>query len=224
MSTIIYTAGPTRNTVRAPDGKILTAPLEWQLLPPGDAALTRRVKLAGDHWVVAEKRGRKTFSKGIYAPTATITKIQSDLAVERSTETFAKKKQADTQRRQKAQAAYVEDFHGAVLAFLAFHPTHANLATELALAVTSHATPVGSGTVARTQRIPIEARAEAAVIAWLRHKTTGYDNMQIARIKGKRREIRRMLAQRSQQLLQRYRRGETAPENCPLSRAAKPGN
>lgn len=39
--------------------------------------------------------------------------------------------------------------------------------------VTHHATPVGSGTVARTKRIPVEYRAEAAVIAWMRHQTTG---------------------------------------------------
>jgi hypothetical protein len=32
------------------------------LLPPGDAALTRRVKAADDHWVVQEKKGRKVFS------------------------------------------------------------------------------------------------------------------------------------------------------------------
>jgi hypothetical protein len=51
--------------------------------------------------------------------------------------------------------------------------------------VTDHATPVGSGTVARTKRIPVEQRAEAAVIAWMRHQTTGYDGMVIPRIKGK---------------------------------------
>jgi hypothetical protein len=46
--------------------------------------------------------------------------------------------------------------------FLAFHPMHANLADRLARAVTNQATPVGSGTVARTKRIPVEQRAEAA--------------------------------------------------------------
>jgi hypothetical protein len=219
MTTITYTPGPAPHTVRAPDGKILTAPSDWQLLPPGDAALTRRVKQAGPHWPIAEKKGRKTFSKGIYAPITTITQIRADLEIERSTETYARQKQAQTNRREKAQTNYVEDFQKAVEDFLAFHPTHAKLATQLAQAVTAHATPVGSGTVARTQRIPIEARAEAAVIAWLRHKTTGYDNMQVPRIKGKRREIRRMLAQRSQQLLQRYRKGHPAPDNCPLSAA-----
>ena len=30
--------------------------------------LTRRVKAAGEHWVVQEKKGRKIFSKGVWAP------------------------------------------------------------------------------------------------------------------------------------------------------------
>jgi hypothetical protein len=71
--------------------------------------------------------------------------------------------------------------------------------------------------VARTKRIPIEQRAEAAVIAWMRHQTTGYDSMVIPRIKGKRREVRRMLAQRSKELLARYRKGDLGDANCPLA-------
>ncbi len=73
--------------------------------------------------------------------------------------------------------------------------------------------------MARTKRIPVEQRAEAAVIAWMRHQTTGYDGMAIPRVKGKRREVRRMLARRSQDLLARYRRGEPVPEGCPLRKA-----
>jgi hypothetical protein len=103
--------------------------------------------------------------------------------------------------------------------FLAFHPNHAALASRLARAVTDHSTPVGAGTVARTRRIPIEQRAEAAVIAWMRHQTTGYDGMAIPRVKDRRREVRRMLAARSKELLSRYRRGEPVPEGCPLSKA-----
>ena len=132
---------------------------------------------------------------------------------------YAKRKEADARRRDKAQAEYVEDFYGAVLAFLAFHANYADLADRLAKAVTDHATPVGSGTVASTKRIPVEQRAEAAVIAWMRHQTTGYDRWRSHRVKGKRREVRRMLARRSQELLARYRRGEPAPEGCPLRRA-----
>ena len=54
------------------------------------------------------------------------------------------------------------------------------------------------------------------MIAWLRHQTTGYDEMAIPRIKGKRREIRRMLAQRSRDLLSSYRQGASISASCPL--------
>ena len=165
-----FTPGPTPSTVRSADGKVLTAPDGWILLPPGDAALTRRVKAAGDHWVVQEKKGRKIFSRGVWASAATIDRIRAELDAERSTEGFAKKKEADARRRDKAQAEYVEDFHGAVVTFLGFHANYADLAHRMARAVTDHATPVGSGTVARTKRIPVEQRAEAAVIAWMRHR------------------------------------------------------
>ena len=86
-------------------------------------------------------------------------------------------------------------------------------------AIATHATPVGSGTVARTKRISVERRAEAAVIAWMRHQTTAYDNMHIPRVKGKRREVRRMLAERSRKLLDRYRSGEALSGDCPLTTA-----
>jgi hypothetical protein len=43
--------------------------------------------------------------------------------------------------------------------------------------------------------------------------------MSIPRIKGKRREVRRLLAQRSHELLRCYRRGEEAADACALARA-----
>jgi hypothetical protein len=214
-----FTPGPTPNTVCAADGSVKTAPEGWLLLPPGDAALTRRVKAAGAYWIVQEKKGRKVFSRGVWAPASTIERIRAELEAERSTEAYAKRKVADARRRDKAQAEYVEDFFGAVVTFLAFHPIHAELAERLARAVTDHATPVGSGTMARTKRIPVEQRAEAAVIAWMRHQTTSYDGMVMPRVKGKRREVRRMLAQRSKELLAQYRCGESAQEGCPLLKA-----
>src|SRR3954447_11832409 len=159
------------------------------------------------------------FSRGVWAPEATINRIRAELEAERSTAVYAKRKEGASRRREEAQAEYVEDFHGAVVKFLAFHPGHAALAARLARAATEHATPVGSGTVARTKRIPVEQRAEAAVIAWMRHQTTGYDGMAIPRVRGKRREVRRVLAGRSQLLLRRYRQGEAVGEDCPLQEA-----
>ncbi len=117
------------------------------------------------------------------------------------------------------QEEYVSDFLAEVIRFLDFHSRYQSLAKCLAEKITAHATPVGSGTVARTKQIPIEKRAEAAVIAWMRHQTTRYETMSIARIKGRRREIRRQLALQSIELLRNYRQGCEADQNCPLLKA-----
>jgi len=208
--------------VLSSEGVILEPPADWELLPPGDAGLTRRVKAAGPTWTVQKKKGRKTFSQGVWAPSEHIAKAQADLAAERSTESYAKRKAAAAVRRDRSQAAYVEDFHQAIVSFLNFDPKYADLAEQLATAVASHATPIGSGTVARTKRIPIEQRAESAVIAWMRHQTTAYDSMKIARVKGKRKEVRRMLAEESRRLLAVYRNGSSAnAERCPLQQSLK---
>jgi hypothetical protein len=219
MPTPTFLPGPAPDTVRSAAGEVRRVPPDWELLPPGDAALTRRVKAAGAHWLVQEKVGRRLFSRGIWADRATIARLRDELDAERSTPAYARKRETGTRRRAAEQAEYVEDFEAAVRAFLAFHERHAALANALARAVTIHATPVGSGTVARTKRIPIERRAEAAVIAWMRHQTTAYDSMTIARVKGERREVRRRLAQRSKELLAGYRRGEAAAATCRLARA-----
>lgn len=218
--TRIVAPGPHEGAVRTAEGQVLEIPAGWTLLPPGDAALTRRVKAGGPTWTVQEKKGRKLFSRGVYAPQDRIDAIRAALEVERSDPAYARRRAADGARRERKQAAYVDDFREAVLAFLRFAPAHADLGERLADAVTQHATPVGSGTVARTERIPLAQRAESAVIAWLRHQTTAYDHMPIPRIKGKRREVRRMLAEQSRRLLENYRAGRPVdPRACPLQQA-----
>lgn len=210
-------SSPTR--VRLADGSELPPPAGWALLPPGDAALTRRVKQAGPSWTVEEKKGRKRFSHGVWAPAETIASVERALEAERDTPAYRRKLEAGRRRRAAEHEAYVQAFRQEVLAFLRFAPCHATLAARLAEAVTAHATPVGSGTVARTQRIAIDRRAEAAVIAWMRHQTTAYDTMAIARIRGRRREVRGLLAQRSRSLLAAYRAGHPVGASCPLQTA-----
>lgn len=220
--TRIVATGTQQGTVKTAEGSLLTVPADWELLPPGDATLTRRVKSAGPSWTVQEKKGRRTFSQGVYAPQETIRTIRLDLEEERKTPAYAKRRQADAARRDKKQGEYVGSFRDAVLAFLKFAEMHQPLAGQLADKVTEHATPIGSGTVARTERIPIERRAESAVIAWMRHQTTAYDHMKIARVKGKRREVRRLLATESRRLLDKYRRGENVSvDQCPLQQALR---
>ncbi|MEQ1566433.1 MAG: DUF2293 domain-containing protein [Myxococcota bacterium] len=198
-------------------------PEDWALLPPGDPGLTRRVKAAGPSWTVTEKVGRRVYSHGVYAPAAHIDEARADLERERQDPAYARKLAAAKAKREEKQEEYVGTFRDAVLAFLAFDPSHAALAERLADAVTEVATPVGSGTVARTERIPVEERAEAAVIAWMRHQTTAYDDLDIARIKGERRRVRRMLAERSRRVLDGYRRRGAPPVDCPLRAALGPG-
>jgi hypothetical protein len=218
--TRIVSPGPRPETVQTSTGEILSPPANWSLLLPGDPGLTRRVKAAGPSWTVQEKKGRKTFSRGVWAPSANIAAAMAQLTEERSTDAYAKRQASSVKRREKTQTEYVHTFSDAVLQFLAFAPVHRQLAEQLAEAVAAHATPVGSGTVARTQRIPVERRAEAAVIAWMRHQTTLYDEMKIARIKGERREVRRMLADQSRQLLRQYRDGIVVPVGkCELHKA-----
>jgi len=216
------TLAPTANprVFRAPDGSLRSPPSDWACLPPGDAGLTRRVKAAGPSWVVIEKRGRKLFSRGLWAPAVHIEAARAAIAAERATEGYAKRREAETRRREREQRAYVEQFGAEVLAFLRFSPRWHDLARTLAARVTAHATPVGSGTVARTERIPVEQRAEAAVVAWMRHQTTAYDHMAIPRVKGLRREVRRDLAEISRGVLDLHRREHPhAPAACPLCTA-----
>lgn len=198
----------------APDGTRRSPPEGWACLPPGDAALTRRVKQAGPSWAVIEKRGRKAFSKGLWAPRENIEAVRLAVETERSTETYAKKRAADVARRERTQAEYVLTFEAEVEHFLAFSPAWKELGQAMAKLVAAHATPVGSGTVARTKRISVGERAEAAVIAWMRHQTTAYDRMTIARVAGKRREVRRELARISRAVLETHRRD--VPHGIPV--------
>lgn len=203
------------------DGKLLTPPDTWELLPPGDAALTRRVKTLGPYWQVETKKGRRTYSAGIWTAKENIASVKAELELMRSSESYKKKRESSLKYRQKKQDNYEVEFLEAVVSYLRFDSKYKEMAEKIAKLVADHATPVGSGTVARTARIPVEKRAEAAVIAWMRHKTTSYDTMRIVKIKGERREVRRKLASESVQILNKYRKGLAISEDCPLVSAIK---
>ncbi len=206
-------------TVLLESGERLTPPVDWAFLPAGDAAITRSVKAKGPTWVVQVRKGKRLTSKGIWANEAHILEARQEVEAKRATPEYDKKRAQDLARRENKQDSYVSEFCTEVIGFLNFHPSYQNEAMLLAEKVTAHATPVGSGTVARTERIPVAQRAEAAVIAWLRHQTTAYDSMSIARVKGRRREVRKLLAARSLEILQAYRQGRAVADHCPLKKA-----
>lgn len=207
------------DTLTGENGEILHPPADWGFLPAGDAGITRKITAEGVYWRVQVKIGKRTISKGVWAPAEIIEKARLEIEAVRETLSYKKKIESSRNLRAKKQAVYETDFLEAVKSYLSFDNCYRELEEKLVEAVTLHAVPVGSGTVARTAMIPIEERAAKAVIAWMRHKTTAYDSMVIPRLKGKRRETRRMLAERSAEILDSYRKGEAVPENCPLKKA-----
>lgn len=204
------------------EGRPLTPPEGWAFLPAGDAGLTRKVTAQTGFWRVRTRMGRRMISRGIWAPAVIIAEARREVEALRTTEAYQKKRSSERQRRERQQTEYEGEFCQAVRAYLAFAPQYGELERAMAEAVTLHAVPVGSGTVARTTMIPLEERAAKAVIAWMRHRTTAYDSMRIARIKGERRQVRRMLAQRSMELLRAYREGGAIGSDCPLQGALGP--
>jgi len=200
-------------------GEILVPPTSWAFLPAGDAGITRKVTAKGVFWRVEVKMERRTISQGIWAPATTIARAQEEVKTIRLTDEYKKKRVSVINRRDKKQELYDADFCKAVEDYLGFDVIYQQMEKKLARAVTVHAIPVGSGTVARTQTIPIEERAAHAVIAWMRHQTTAYEHVKIARIKGERRAVRREYAQQSVALLSNYRQGRGIPDSCPLQKA-----
>ncbi len=198
------------------EGKPVVPPEEWEFVPSGDPGLTRRLKAAGPCWIQVHKRRNRIEAVGLWTASESVKRIRAELETERADPAYQRKQSAARRIREREQMEYEQEFRQAVLRFLAFHPRWSSLAEKLADAVTAHAVPVGSGTVARTKRIPLEQRAEAAVIAWMRHQTTAYDNMSIPRVKGRRREVRRHLAEGSRKVLAAYRSGAAVDAHSPL--------
>lgn len=207
------------NTLIDEEGNTLRPPAHWVFLPAGDAGITRKVSCHKLFWRVQIKKGKRHISKGIWAPAELIQQAIQEVTQARNTPEYEQKKAYTAAYRQKKETAYAKDFLLQIKTFLNFDPAFHELETMLAQQITQHAIPVGSGTVARTKQIPIAERAERATIAWMRHHTTIYDNMQIAHIKGERRKIRRMLAEESRKLLNLYRKGEKPSCHCPLWKA-----
>lgn len=203
------------------NGDYFVPPKHWSFLPAGDAGVTRKITARGLYCRVQVKKGRRFISKGIWAPSNIISEAKTEVVATRSTDEYKVKLNKDRERRAIKQLEYEAEFCKEIERFLNFHENHKLLEKQLAKLVTTHAIPVGSGTVARTQMIPIEERASRAVVAWMRHQTTAYDNLKIARVKGERRAVRKNLAQQSVKMLEKYRKGEIIPDNCPLLNALK---
>ena len=198
-------------------GNIYSVPCDWENLPAGDASVTRKLKSLGPTWTVQEKKGRKSFSHGVWAAKDQIEQAKTLVEAQRADPKHQKKLLQAKVRRDAEQDIFASDFEQMIINFLNFDKQYQALATELAGLVKAHAVPVGSGTVARSSTVSLEDKAALAVMAWMRHQTSDYDSTVVPRIKGARRELRRKIAQRSERILAKYRRAEAIDnKTCPL--------
>jgi len=203
-------------------GKVFTVPDGWENLPAGDASVTRKLKSLGPTWTVQEKKGRKTFSHGVWAPRENLQQAKSLVEAQRADPKHQKKLAQAKVRREEKEEVFGEDFQQAIVTFLNFDKKYQTLVETLAVLVKEHAVPVGSGTVARSSSVTLQDKAALAVMAWMRHQTSNYDTTSVPRIKGARRELRRKIARQSEGILAKYRSGiEADLRDCPLYRALK---
>jgi hypothetical protein len=164
------TAGPWN-----PDHGDLEIPDGWEFLPTGDAFLTRTVKAAGPYWLSWQPRGRHRPHRrllGLWAPAETVKAARG-----KADETAALRAAGRVQgarARQRHEERYQEQLQAAVVSFLDFSPDHAALAERIAGDTAAHAAVVGSGRVARTQKLSLDERAALAARAHIRHIYTGY--------------------------------------------------
>lgn len=195
------------------NGKTVEIPEGWIFVPSGDPLLTRRLKNTGSYWLHVHERKGRIEAIGVWVPSEICDAVKSEIAEIRNDPAYARRQAASRKAREKKQTDFCAEFRAAILRFLKFHPDYSRIAEKIADAIVKQSAGVGSGTVARTGRLSIEKKAESAVIAWMRHQTTAYDRMKIARVKGRRFEVRRELAKGSRLLLDSFRNGNPDRES-----------
>jgi hypothetical protein len=160
---------PERGVIEMPEG--------WELLPSGDAFLTRRVKAAGEYWLVWRPRSRSVPHRrllGLLAPSAAIEAARAE--AEATLEVRSTRQAQGARYRARREDDYRQELTEAIVAFLDFAPEHAELAARIAADAAGRAGEVGSGRVGRTRKLSLDQRAELAARALIRHRHTSYED------------------------------------------------
>ena len=167
----------TRNGPWNPEHGDIEIPEDWEFLPTGDAFVTRTVKAAGRYWLSWQPRSRHRPHRrllGLWAPAEAIRAAEA-----RAEQTAGKRAAARTvnaRTRARREERYQDQLREAVLAFLGFAPSYADLAEQIAVETAAHAAVVGSGRVGRTRLLSLEEKARLAARAHIRHRFTKYED------------------------------------------------
>ena len=116
--TFLVTKSDQRLTDKA--GKVFSVPAGWENLPSGDASVTRKLKSLGPTWTVQEKKGRKTFSHGVWAAQEQVGEAKALVEAQRADPKHQKKLAQAKVRRDEKEEVFGEDFQHAIIKFLNF--------------------------------------------------------------------------------------------------------
>ena len=190
-------------------------PEGWGLLESGDALLTRRVKGRGKYWEYFHELKTEAYNKklGIFAPANIIEEERRKISCERRTKNYEQRLQRSRKDRDNKEAKYSKEFAEACLQFLEFVPEYEDLAWQIAWGAASVATDVGSGRVGRTNKLPLEKKAELAVRVFIRHNFTNYDERLNEMGEPWYREIRGDVAADVNRFLEEHRRSPNERES-----------
>jgi hypothetical protein len=167
----------TRDGPWTPEHGDVEIPADWELLPPGDAFVTRTVKAAGRYWLCWQPRGRHRDRRrllGLWAPAESIRAAEQ--RAKQTAEKRAAARQVSARSRGRRESRYQDELRTAVLEFLDFAPAYIDLAETIATETAARAAVVGTGRVGRTQLLTLEDKARLAARAHIRHRYTRYES------------------------------------------------
>jgi len=167
----------TREGPWNPEHGEVEIPADWDLLPTGDAFMTRTVKAGGVYWYAWKPRTRSRPHRrlaGLWAPRGVIEEAKARAA--RTAAERERRRVVSAQHRADAEERYRGQLATAVRVFLDFAPEHTALAEAIAENASVRAAVVGSGRVGRTRKLGVEERAALAARAYIRHCYTNYED------------------------------------------------
>ncbi|MGH7129744.1 MAG: DUF2293 domain-containing protein [Planctomycetaceae bacterium] len=167
----------TRNGPWNPEHGDIEIPEDWEFLPTGDAFVTRTVKAAGLYWLSWQPHSRHRAHRrllGLWAPAEAIRAAEA--RAKQTADKRAAPRTVNARTRARREERYQDQLREAVLAFLDFAPSYADLAEQIAVETAAHAAVVGSGRVGRTQLLSLVEKARLAARAHIRHRFTKYED------------------------------------------------
>jgi hypothetical protein len=167
----------TREGPWDPEHGAVEIPADWDLLPTGDAFMTRTVKAGGVYWYAWKPRTRSRPHRrlaGLWAPRVVIEEAEARAA--KTAAARERRREVSAEHRADAEERYRGQLAVAVRAFLDFALEHSALAEAIAENASARAAVVGSGRVGRTRKLAVEERAALAARAYIRHRYTNYED------------------------------------------------